>query len=352
LRDSLDTPYHHPLVEIRVAGTPGSTTINPLDLPRSVAIESVSWRPMPWRVAPLRDPNVLGPDTIFEGEDGHLFHTINGVCQQLFEGKGLSRGDCARWVDVLRHRLDWCSARNIIFRQLVIPEHHGIYTDKISGAPQLAATRPFVSVAKALDKHERQALVYPLEAMRRGRSRFETSYPHDVHFTRYGAYLCYRELMCSLPGYGPENLIREEDLVGRELLIAGDVARAFGWPGRKIQELMPPPVKSYRVIKGTSFKTTQVDVFETDAVDLPRLVISRTSNSTHLFPFLLHHFSRITAVAGTRLFYELIESEKPQVVISEIPERYLKTVPNEYSPVGFTEATGYELPLPTKHSSR
>ena len=331
----------------------GSTTISPLDLPESITIENVMWRPMPWAADVFdKKSNVLSPDTIFQGEDGHLFHMINGICEQLFEGRGLSRSDCARWVDVLRHRIDWCEARNITFRQVVVPEHHAIYPDKIRGTPQLAINRPLMAVAQAADDRLREALIYPLETMRQGRSRYETSYPHDVHFTRFGAFLCYQELMRSLPGFNSGDLIQEDDLVGRELLIAGDVARAFGSPGRKIKELMPPQVKSHRTVKGTSFKTTQVDVFETDELSRPRLVMFRTSNSTHLFPFLLRHFSRITAVAGTRLFYELIESERPQVVISEIPERYLNTVPNEFSPVGFTKATGYELPLPTKYSSR
>jgi hypothetical protein len=61
---------------------------------------------------------------------------------------------------------------------------------------------------------------------------------------------------------------------------------------------------------------------------------------------LLRHFSRIVAVADVRMFYDLLANELPQVVISEIPERYLCFIPDEFASSSFSEVTGYELPLP------
>lgn len=362
---TFETPYHHALVEVRLPGETGTRAINPLDLPPSLPLDDVAWRPMPWAEEGIyRYFGRLAPDCIFVGEDEHLFHSGDMACEQLFEGGGLIDEECGGWIALLRRRLEWCEARGIAYRHLVIPEHHAIYPDKLPGHPELARNRPIMRVLAAADEGLRRAILYPLQTMREGRARHETSFAHDVHFTRYGAFLCYRELMGSL-GYPPDQLIREDELTRREMMVAGDVAHAFGWSGRTVEWFDPPVVRARTVVKGTSFKTTQLDVFETDESSLPRLLMFRTSNATHLFPFLFRHFCRVTAVASVRMFYDLVESEMPDVVFSEMPERYfaarpprhpddrdLTLAPNDRDLAGFAEVTGHALPLPGDHRER
>ena len=184
-------------------------------------------------------------------------------------------------------------------------------------------------------------------------------YAHDVHFTRFGAFLCYQELMKSLPDCPPDSVVQEEQLTFRTALIAGDVARAYGSPARTVDWCDPPPVKPNIIVKAGTRTNSKVDVFETEMHDLPALVMFRTSNSTHLFPFLFRHFSRITAVSGAQSFFDLVESEAPQVVITEIAERMiagrrprwqgdpdLGSAPNDDAPSTFEQVTGLPLPLP------
>ncbi len=106
-----------------------------------------------------------------------------------------------------------------------------------------------------------------------------------------------------------------------------------------------------------TFKPGQVDVFETEHSDRPRLVLFGTSNSTHLLPFLNCHFSRIVAVASTAVHYDLLRCERPDVVISEVSERYLATpdgrphvhgvkFPEDFIERTFSQFTGVDLPLP------
>ena len=358
--EGFDTPFHHAVVEVQTDDAGGSMAINPLEL-SSADFENVRWRPMPWATSgSYCYASKLGPDNVFEGNDGHLFHCINSVCEQVIEGGGLTTPKCREWTNAQRRRLDWCKARGIGYRLLIVPEHQAVYPDKIPGRPKIAATRPVIRVMEAADAELRSAIIYPLKALIEGREKYETSFPHDVHFTRYGAFLCYRELMLSLPGYAPADLILEEELIRSERMVAGDVARAGGWPGRLVEWFDPPKTKSQKIIKGTSFSTTQVDVFETENTGLPRLVMFRTSNSTHLLPFLFRHFSRVTTVATTQVFYDLIESEAPDFAVAEMPERYLAmrsprsfddrdlcSVPYDAS-TGFTEVTGHELPLPVR----
>lgn len=359
LEEGVETPYHHALIEIRMPGEGVSRTINPVDLPDPP--EGVVWRPMPWAVEGgqcWRNFDALEPAAVFEGEDGHLFHRINVVCEQILEGGGLSDDGCRRWVDLLTRRLDWCEARNIAYRMLVIPEHHAIYPDKIPGRPSPASDRPIMRIIGAAEPRLREAIIYPLQLMQSCRSLHETSYPHDVHFTRYGAFLCYREVMRSLSLCGAGSIVREDELRFRTVTVVGDVAHAYGSPPRQVEWCDPPPVKFRTVLKGRSFKSNQVDVLESDDTSLPGLLIFRTSNSTHLFPFLVRHFSRLVAVATTRMFFDLAESEAPHVILSEIPERYiasraarwpgdrdLTSAPSDEDPSTFQEVMGHALPL-------
>jgi hypothetical protein len=148
------------------------------------------------------------------------------------------------------------------------------------------------------------------------------------------------------------------DLSARVIFVTGDVARAFGAPGRHVTWHVPPKEQVQILQKGISFQAGQVDVFETVHTQAPRLVLFRTSNSTQLLPYLYRHFSRVVAVASGRMFLDLIESEAPDVVITEIPERYiagsapvfsdgrdLTSLAKDDSPGRFHDITGVPLPL-------
>ena len=356
----VETAFHHPLVAIRLKGDAQVRVVNPGETaswPKKTEIES--WRPMAWADAGRRGwqtLGILGPLSAFRGASGHRFHTINSVCEQLFEGDVLGAEGVRQWHALLGRRVEWCAARNIIYRHLVIPEHHSVYADMIPDAPSLSMQRPLHLIMGGLAPHVRETIVYPLQQMIDGRARDDTSLRHDVHFTGYGAFLCYQALVRTLAAIDISEVVREEDLREREIFVAGDVSHALDEPGQRVRTHEPPRVKQKGIIKGTSFRTNQVDVYESESSSGRRLVMFRTSNSTALIPYLLHHFSRITAVATTRVFYDLIVSEQPDVVIAEMPERYLaankvSADTNVYASTpddeGHFEAeTGYALPLP------
>jgi len=358
----VETVHHHPLVLLRRAGNTTIEVARPVDVLISDREEKdPEWSPMPWATRGRRNwctYSSVSFASTFAGEDGHIFHTINAICEQLFEGGCISDAGLAAWVQLFENRVAWCNERGIVYRNLVIPEHHAIYQDKVPGNPKLADDRPLLRILASVNQQVRDATIYPLDAMRAGRAKHETSLPNDVHITGYGAFLCYREIMRTLPQCAPESTVQEEELVLKNLFVAGDVGRARGLPGRKIPTYKPPYIQVHKLVKGSSYKPNQIDVFETSNVNLPRLVLFRTSNSTHLFPFLFRNFSRVAAVATRRMFFELVESEKPDVVLAEMAERSfaglaptyldgqdLTSLVRDDSPESFFEATGFTLPL-------
>lgn len=356
--EGVETAFHHPLVLIREAG--GAARIAKTAEIFVGAGAGVEWSPMPWALRGRRPGRVAGKLVGAEaivGTGDRLFTTIDGVCPQFFEDGIISAPSVRRWVDTLERRLAFCEARGIVFRHLVIPDGHAIYADGLPGAPRLNENRPVRRILAAGTSKLREAFVYPLDALVDGRAQDDTSLPHDVHCTGWGAYLIYRELARSLPMIDPASILKPDDLQVRTVLHAGDVARSAGLPARRVALHTAPNVPKKDLIKGSSYRTNQVDVMVGENPALPRLVMIRTSNATLLFPYLMRHFSRIVAVASAEAFFDLIESERPAVVVSEMPERYFAsarlsgdtsdygTPPTDLADA-FESRTGHALPLP------
>ena len=99
------------------------------------------------------------------------------------------------------------------------------------------------------------------------------------------------------------------------MFVAGDIARSVEAPGRRVELHEPPHVKYKSIVKGTSYRRIRSTCSRSENTHLPKLVMFRTSNSSRLMSYLMRHFSRIAAVATTQVFYDLIESERPDVVI-------------------------------------
>jgi alginate O-acetyltransferase complex protein AlgJ len=277
-------------------------------------------------IVPLaaKDPLPTDTDRIRFGKDGYLFHRVDAAFEQMCGGIAGSRPlECLLSIFEARHA--WCHVRNVPYRLLIVPERHVLYGNKLPPGYAPHPDRPARRLVRMAEPTLRNAIVYPEAELLEGRKRHEVCYQTDVHWTWWGAYLCYRALMETL---NPciDRLIPESALLREERQRVGDMMMWLEKRDRELSlNLKPPPVTVKEVLSNRTFKVGQVDVFETEHHDLPRLVLFRTSNSTTLLHFLFHHFSRIVAVASTAVHYDLLRSERPDVVISEIPERYLAT---------------------------
>lgn len=358
---TFETPYHHTLVELYDEETGSARAVCPMELDDGIDLNAMCWRPMPWAIEGGGRHKDFPQDSlksVVEGSDGYLFLRDNGAFEQIFEATGLSDDNLDRWIDVLDERRKWCEARGISYRILIVPEKHCVYADKLPGCPLPSPRRPICRILGRADEQLRPLILYPLELLKAGRAKYETAFRTDVHWTRYGAYLSYRALMATLSQCSPERTVEEHNLTERRSQFLGDTGRRIDADLETVTWTDPPQVPGLiAVVKGTTFRRGQVDVFEVPERGLHRAVMFRTSNSTHLFPLLMWHFSRLAAVATDRFFYDLVESEKPDVVISEMPERYIVgrtivftnepiSVPDDLSTQSFYEVTGHELPLP------
>jgi len=300
------------------------------------------------------EPKLEQDRTAEEGADGFLFYAADAAFVQMCGAPAEPRHVTAL-ADVVTARYDWCAQHNIAYRMLIVPERHAVYDDYLPAGHIAQPERMAVRMPRALRGEAVNAVVYPYSQMRTGRAHKEVCLRQDVHWSSYGAYLSYRALLETLPALKDE-ILPEDVLIASTARRVGDMAYWLGLRTREVCEVLDPPKANMREVMSTkTFKPGQVDVLETDHPAGRRLVILRTSNTTALLPLLAHHFSRIVAMATTRLSYELLESEQPHFVFSELPERYLATptkngsdiiLPRDTEGRSFFEETGCALPLP------
>lgn len=294
--------------------------------------------------------------TSLDGADGFLFHETDAAFAQMC-GPPADPSDVAALAGIIAGRLGWCTARGMVYRMLVIPERHVLYDDKLPAGYVAQPKRMAARLVQAIPPAASQVLIYPYAILRAGRAQHDVCLRGDVHWSSWGAYLSYRALLESVPELAGE-IIPETALKHRTATRVGDMTLWRGLRTRETCEIFDAPKTPLREVMSTkTFTTGQVDVYATDHPSGRRLVLFRTSNSTSLMPLLAHHFSRIVTVATTSVAFDLLESEQPHFVFSELPERYLAIplkadspkgirLPKDFESRSFLERTGHGLPLP------
>ena len=295
------------------------------------------------------------------GRDGFLFHRWDHCFEQVCGQAPLDAADLRRWVTTLESRHAWCRLHGIPYVVLVVPERHVVYADKLPPGMTVAPGRPVAQIRDALAVSVRPDFLYPEAVLRHGRAVEETFFHTDIHWSRYGAFLGYRALAERMSAHLPLDVVGEHELVRTRSRFIGDLGmRLEEEPMEdRVEIAVTRPWAVHKALENKSFTEGQVQVFVGDRKRLPRIVMFRDSNATHLIdPFLFVHFSRIVSVGGARQFFpELVLDEKPDIVVTEIAERYFGVpvrpgttrpvlAPHDLSRLTFSAFTGLDLPLP------
>lgn len=262
---------------------------------------------------------------VLVGRDGFLFHRDHDALDQLMGRITFGRRQIAVWIDALAARAAWCDAHGTRMRALIIPEKHVVYPDKLPRLVRVAADRPVAQLLGAVPPALAAKVLYPVDALRQASAREKTFQKTDTHWTSFGAFVAYRALVDSLESDLPLESVREDELTWKERPVVGDLGVRFDRErGETIA--VAEPVTAYKLVyQNHNFGRGAIHVFENERRDLPRCVLFRDSFSNALIPFLMRGFSRIVAVSSLSCHYDLLEQERPDVVLFVVIERFLAT---------------------------
>lgn len=286
-----------------------------------------------------------------EGKDDVLFHRDHDAIEQFDGGIVFRERQLAVWTRALSARQAWCEAHGSQFRMLIVPEKHIVYADKLPAGMRISPRRPAIQLRDALDPELAAKVLYVSESLREARRRYDTFYKADTHWTGYGAFLGYRAIVDSLASDLKLEAVGEDELVFREHHFIGDIGVRFFPERGDLALLVEPPVPFRLVFKNGNFGRGAVHVYESERRDLPSCVLFRDSFANAMIPLLMRSFSRVVAVSSLTCHFDLLEQEKPDLVLFEIVERFIASfvldraivLPEDDKAIPFAAVTGTEL---------
>ncbi len=259
-----------------------------------------------------------------EGRDGYLFHRDHDAIEQLTGGIKFRTRQIGVWIEALRARIAWCEANASHFRLVIVPEKHVVHSDKLPRGLTIARDRPVTQLLAALGPTIGRYILYPIGILTE-RSQAAPFFKTDTHWTPHGAFLVYRHLIESLAPDITLEIMEASDITWRERAIIGDIGVRFDPERGELASLPELRTEYSLVFQNHNFGRGAVHIYENARRDLPRCVLFRDSFANALIPFLMGSFSRIVAVSSLSCYFDLLEKEKPDVVLFLIVERFVAT---------------------------
>jgi alginate O-acetyltransferase complex protein AlgJ len=273
------------------------------------------------------------PDVII-GRDGWLFYTAQQMMENYRGLKTFTPEDLQNWQALLEKRRDWLARRGIKYLCVIPPDKHSIYPEYLPAwmtkvQPQTKLDQFFSymrthSTVEVLDL--RPAL---LEAKQTARTYFYT----DSHWNSYGGFIGYQSLLRSLarqlpdlgeplPNEAFEATPWQEKGGDLELLLGIDMAEREGVLLTALPSLQFPAIIEDINISVKQWPKDMEPVYTENPSKKYTLLTFRDSFLRAWIQLLGYHFKRAVHIWQYNWNIDLIDREKPDVVIDEILERF------------------------------
>ncbi len=273
------------------------------------------------------------PPKALIGKDNWLFlhNDTNHVVKQHTGEMLLSELGVQAWCSTLETRNNWLRNRSIDYFFLVPPDSHAVYPEFLPDDIHPAAIRPIFQVSQKLAQITDLQLIYPLDALKSKKSEMLVCHDTDSHWTHFGAYIAYVEVMQQIKNKYPNvRILSRDDITFYEEEFIGDLGNKFN-PERKgttvLGRINNP--QAQLISDNGIVNRGNISVYENPDKSLPRAVFLRDSYGMWLSPFFAESFSHLTVVASPLMEYDIVESAQPDIVISETSERFFYQPPDD-----------------------
>lgn len=244
-----------------------------------------------------------------------------------------NRRELAHWKQVLEERRQWLSARGIHYLFLVAPNKNTIYPEKMPS--NIRRIRPYSRMDQLVSYLNKFSSV-PVLDVRKALLRAKKNYPvysrTDTHWSKYGSYIAYREIMKYISRWfsevEPLPLSRFE--IGFRNWSGGDLAEMLSLHREVLREdairlRARPPLEFDGAGLENISRFVRRGFTRCPTAPLPNILMVHDSFYKRLKPYLSASFSRVLYIWdwGMNFYPEIIEGEKPKLVIDEMAERFL-----------------------------
>ncbi len=269
------------------------------------------------------------------GKKGWLYYTETPVGRDYDSVRPFTGEELAYWKQTLEQRRDWLAARGMRYYFVIAPDKQTIYPEMLPAAlrPRHGSVR-LDQLQAYLRAHSDFRILDLRAPLLEAKDRERLFCLTDSHWNDHAAYLAYRSLMATLAESFPgmEALPRAAFVEGRIPGRGGDLARMLGLGDRYREEYLvlnprtprrahPAPLDPQWHVPEWRWPV----LTERPGPQLPRAVMFRDSFAACMIPFLSEHFRRIFYYREepTEFEFDVVEREKPDLVIQETVERKL-----------------------------
>jgi alginate O-acetyltransferase complex protein AlgJ len=268
---------------------------------------------------------------VMVGRDGWLFYSEDGGLPDYTNNEPLTERELSDWRTMIAREAAWCRARGITYLFTFTPDKHVIYPEQFT--PSVKQISPLSRMDQVFTAAADTGAMLDLrQRLIAARGQERLYHLTDTHWNQRGAYLAYEQIIealhMRLPAVGPP-LARDAFEASIRVGNGMDLARMIGL-SRVLKEedlrLQPKAGRSYTVIVPEDGYATGGDpliITEKPGSALPRMVMFRDSFTSSLAPFLSEHFSRAVYLWQNNFDAQVIEQEKPDVVIHQMVGRHL-----------------------------
>ena len=271
-------------------------------------------------------------DTVIAGKGDWLFYADDGGMQDYVQADTFTTDELQKWQRTLERIRDWLASRGTRFLFVVAPDKQMIYPELMPAslhrihddyrADQLVAYMRAHSTVEILDL--RPALI---EA-----KPHELLYHHyDTHWNDRGALIGYQQIAARLHQWFPAiQPMQRDDFVTSATAPSGDKTTMLGLVDHG-KEAMPGLVPRHGWSATVVFPE-HPDPYSEDGTVITevrnggtglRAVMFRDSFSSRLIPYISEHFGRILYQWQNDFDPDLVQRERPDVVIQEMVGRHM-----------------------------
>jgi alginate O-acetyltransferase complex protein AlgJ len=274
-------------------------------------------------------------DKVIRGKDDWLFldNDSNGFLRQYAGELQLSEEKLAVWQELLEIRIARVRELGASYHFLVVPENPTVYPEMLPDHIVGTAERTVQQIMRQLESSGSNArLIYPLEQLIEESSRRRVCRKTDTHWTDFGAFVGYQALIREIEKEVPLHAVSEEELWFFERKLLGDLGYKLGIGA------VPEPCTGYLYRRAECVYDNCIEgngsLVVTECAHVPptKCMVFGDSACYGMLASLAQTFGRMMFVHAPTLDYDLIAEERPDVVISEMTERYLIMTPDDSKP--------------------
>ena len=305
--------------------------------------------------APVSD---AATDHIHVGRDGWLFVVAgsNNVIAQ-FNESGFMAHQTELWRELLLARAARARALGLAYRHVVVPEKLCISESFVDGIAVDLRLSPARRLVRGLPRRQplawlrewrvtralRETCIDLVAPMRAARNDAQLFYRTDSHWTFAGCHLAYREICRSLRATPCPDLAERGS---GESTFAGDLGSRFDPPRterarlhtlqRDASRVHASPIVEAREAAGRA-DTLHVGshvIYRNAAASDPRRLVLFGDSYAHFAPTMLtimlaETFAEVHFVWSTSIDWSYVERVRPDIVLTEIAERFMFRVPDD-----------------------